>query len=71
MKKTYRKPDTHFVQLQQRSLLLDVSRRSLNNNVGLNYSDLGSSGEAHSRCDDMDDWEDWEDWEDDEIEEYQ
>ena len=28
MKKTYRKPDTHFVQLQQRSILLGGSRRS-------------------------------------------
>lgn len=63
MKKTYRNPEIRILQLQQRYMLLNISVKSMNNNAGLNLNTHGSSGEAHSRSDDMDDWED------DEIEE--
>lgn len=70
MKKTYSKPEIRIVKLQQRTMLLSGSIKSVNSNAGLSHNNLGSSGEAHSRGDDWEDWEDdWEDWEDDEIEE--
>ena len=47
MKKTYRKPAIRVVQLQQRTMLLSGS--GVTNNVDINYSNLGSTEEAHSR----------------------
>ena len=65
MKKTYSKPEIRVVQLQQRSMLLGVSGRSLTNNVGFTYDDLGSSEEAKSRSDDFwSGWSGWDNWDD-------
>ena len=61
MKKTYRKPEIRIVQLQQRTMLLGVSGRSVNSNVKMGYDDNGSSGEFRSRSNYI-----WDDWDEDE-----
>ena len=62
MKKTYSKPEIRIVQLQQRTMLLSGSGRSVKSNAVTNYDDSGSSGESRSRGNYI--WDDWDDEED-------
>ena len=50
-----------IVQLQQRTMLLIGSGRSVDSNVKMGYDDNGSSGESRSRSNYI-----WDDWDEDE-----